>query len=208
METKKLFEQLSNIYQASQVLKNLQVAYYMHDLPSCETLIAFYRKLHEDKVADELYYWCQEDCEEGLLDRLEKEHYRLCQHFGDICREMNARFEVGGEAWNEELLTVFAKVFFALGHNLQMHDALKHFVEISADFWMKLNPDAYEVLSPIFREAMGYSSLSVFLVDLMSRLEHINCSEEQRYEIMTAFGVFVTRFVFKQSENEQAADDD
>ena len=178
METKKLFEQISNVYQASQVLHNLKAAFYMHDLSSCETLIAFYRKLHEDRVADELCFWCKDECEQGLLARIDKEYFRLCSCFQGICTEMQARFAVGADAWNEDLLIAFSKVFWSLGYNLQMHVALAEFVKINVDFWKNIQPDVYEAIVPIFRSMVGYGSLSVFLSDFLNELEKSDCSEE------------------------------
>lgn len=206
METKKLFGQLSNIYQASQVLQNLKVAYYMHDLSSCETLISFYRKLHEDRIADELSYWCKEECESGLIARIEKEHYRLCLLFQDVCREMQARFEVGGEAWDEELLVAFARTLFTLGHNLQMHPALAAFIKICDQFLVNINSDAQEILKQIFKEMMGYSSLSVFLNDFMLHLDEKQYSEEQKQVMLEMFGVYVTKIMFDEPDNEYRTD--
>ena len=206
METKKLFKQLSNMYQASQVLQNLKVAFYMHDLEACEALVPFYRKLHGDKVANELLYWCKEDCENGLKARIEKEHYRFCLQFHDICGEMQSRFDVGVEAWNEELLVAFARVFFTLGHDLQLHPAMAAFVKISEEFLANLAPEIQEVLNKIFKELMGYSGLSVYLNDMVLYLEQKQYSEDKKQEILEMFGVYMTKIVFDEPSNERRTD--
>ena len=63
-----------------------------------------------------------------------------------------------------------------------------------------------EILKQIFKEMMGYSSLSVFLNDFMLHLDEKQYSEEQKQVMLEMFGVYVTKIMFDEPDNEYRTD--
>lgn len=189
MPTNELLSLMNKIYQGSELLSNIKIAYEMNAWSTCVELASLYGQLCGCANANEICYWCGNKNEKKVEESIEKGYQAICTLFQQVCEDMLARLG-RGEAYNQKLLKAFVRTFMALCKNLHNQPALMDFYPISKDFLLKVIrvPALYDDLMKIFNEVTRVYSLSMYINFMHLRLTYDEVNPELISLILGMFG--------------------